>query len=252
MDPEVIRAIYPPLHYLTMGMSAAAMVYLVLGMNTAVTMVALSLIDTAVFVRVSGPVLGVWVVLQGCLMVGFLRYADTPFSKNLRNVLRWREMMFGGMPGFDVGGATVPSMSQRLTRLARWPRTQLQRVFQGTKKVGAETWHRIKAKTDVKPQPAPVAPEEGRENRLQRWEQDLQEREIYLVETKEDLQSWDKRLSERDDNLRELESTLREWEDGLREALEGLTDSADSADSAEEMRDCEGEKTELGTFFDEF
>ncbi|MDI1489925.1 MAG: hypothetical protein OHK93_001124 [Ramalina farinacea] len=321
-DPERLRTIFPPLHYLTLGMVASTILYVVLGMGVMFT-ISLSLVDTALSVRLSTPELCLWLVLSECLIAMLDRYAGKPifnmnagkprsisewfhqqankprmklqrfYSQTIRMAAGTFQWMFAplyysflGLTGaailslvlgkssaiaaillglrdtallwrpsipvfclcllleacrtaifvrhpLTLNGGKPRFMSRWLTQLARRPLTNLQHLLLKTKKLAARICQRLKPRTKRSPQLVPVAPE-GREHRLQRWEDDLQELEIDLRETEDDLRSWDKDLRERDDNLRELERALREWEDGLREALQSMEDQAEGVCGYEE------------------
>ena len=241
VDPERFRSIIPPLYYLTLGMSAATILYLVLGMGIMST-ISLSLVDAALSMRLSIPQLCVWFVLSNCLMEILDRYAGKPIFK-MQDVLGAMHIVYASQPIFIMKGGRVRFMSEWLTQRAHAAVTNLQDLCLKTKRKAAQVWQRLKPKSNRDPHPVSETPGE-REDRLRKWEDDLQEMKSYLQESEEELRAWDNRLRERDDNLRELEITLREWEDGLREALGSMKDQAeDLRESDEGMGDlCDSEE----------
>ena len=118
-DPERIRAIFPPLYYLTLGMMASTMLYLVLGTGVMFT-ISLSLVDTALSVRLSTPELCLWLVLSECLIAILDKYA--------------------GKPILHTDGGKARSMSEWFHQLADKPRMKLQRFYSGTMKMAVGTF----------------------------------------------------------------------------------------------------------------
>lgn len=213
--------------YLVLGMSAFTFLYLVLG-TSAFTIMLLSLVDTSLFLDFSIDVFCPWSLLQAYLVAKSTTWGDKQLS-----VMNWGK---------------TQSLSQWLAQLAQEPCNQLQRLFAETMKVVAEIWQWWKPKSNRETRLVFVTPQ-GREDRLQEWEHDLQGWDDQLQKHEDGLRGWDHELHQRDDNLRELEIALREWEDGLRETLDKLREQADGLREGEErdhVGDCEEQKTALG------
>ena len=123
-DPERLRSIFPPPFYLILGMSASTILYLVLGMGVMFT-ISLSLVDTALSVRLSTPELCLWLVLSESLIAILDRFA--------------------GKPIVNLNGGRPRSRSEWFHQLADKPRMELRRFYSETMKMAAGTFQWIYA-----------------------------------------------------------------------------------------------------------